>query len=1582
MPLDLSLLELDARKKVRRAGGVDADVLRWADEYTETHRTGGVDLDVLRWADKYIEEAPEEELRPKLTPAEREEALRRAEEERLLAQAHKELGETALPSVRAYSIEAGADIVSPLARLAGKGEYADRMVRWADAIEQAQQKREVGGLIPDVLQRGVRGAGRSLTSMAGAGMVGGPYAAIGVAAGQETNRAITEGKDAGLRGTELAGYAVSQGVIEAAPAMVMQRVGLGGTESLVAGKQAVASGVREALKRMGMAVAEEVPEELVTEIGHAVAAKVAGVDPESLTKDSLRQIVEDTTVQTVLTVGMAGAPGVARAAQSRRAAAREAEIVAHAEEKRAPSRKTWKRWGMDPEAGKSAKQRREVTQHLATMLKAVREAATQLTEAPVAPVAETTQEPAMGAEAASEPPAATEQESAALESAAGQPIAPEVTTTPAKKPAVVPQEEAEPAVVRQVGPIEHDFPAEVKGTGERVSAREVVRRIGQIWGVPIREGRVGGRRGGIFKMKPQVARLARGEEASGAVAVHEAIGHYLDSETRILKGDIPKAALAELGQFDYDQTKQRASEGLSEYLRGYLTGGIEIARGGIDVRAQAPEFTRHFEAWLDKHPDIKQKMVATKPLFDAYRRAGAVGRVKGQISKTGRDVAEIQPPLKKRVNEWKELLYTRIKEEGRPVARFVEEAKKRGYIPGKETDPFEDYSALRQIGPHFAANAIEHGVFRLSDHQMIGPSLIEALAEIEDDEDYENFVAWAYARHAVESWSKGKDPGITLQDAQETQKQLYDPRYERAAAKITAFNDALIDVLVDSGALEVAEAAKIKGYYQTYIPLRRARRRGGVGGGRKLVDLSKPLRGRSGSGLQIIDPLEATLSRAIQLYERAAKQVVTDKIVRVARETKGLGIWVERVPTKNLPTKFTISEIKDQLSGILADEFGEGGFTKEEIDTILSQVNPYTALTVWRPDLMTDKSGEPIARIMIDGQQQFYQLHPELHKSLGGLDTLQNLGIVTRVFRGLNKAVKIGATRANPDFILTNALRDLQTFLIQGERGLRGVFDPAHWATAYVLSEMRAASGEVGDPVVRLYKRMGGELSTYTGLDRDRLRKGVRRARAGRQDYLATGLNIAGTPEVASRLAEFAQVLHREGWLDRAKRGETPPMPVLIRAINAAHDVTVDFRRMGKWGRYLNYYIPFLNAQLEGFDKTVRTFRKYPGRTALRVVMNRIPLALTYWWFRHNDDDYRERPEWQDGFWTFPDEDGNPIVRIPKPHEWGLIDSAIERMLDAIYEKDPEPIERWFKQAIGTVLPNNYPAGITPLFETMFNYSSFGNRPVVSRRLQKLEPVDQYYDHTTKLARQAAMFLYEYSRERVNLSPAKIDHLADGLTGGGYRRLVKPVEKVAGSEEEWAASDVPGLGQVTFRGDYAKSVDDFYAERGRLAQRHESNRLLEKRGKPKREEDLPRWRRFEAVSSLMTQMLNEAKAGSAEERRVTDLALTGLARKALDREPLERYPNPLADPSGLPEVVAKVVRDHIGMKASTASRNIRGPRGWINPKTKETVESARQYLRDMDVPANEAAKAAFTRMLTQGYKRNTAMERARNLGNL
>jgi len=163
----------------------------------------------------------------------------------------------------------------------------------------------------------VQGAGAAARGALAAPAGGSAYGAIGLASGQEANRAITEGADAGLDGSALAGYVASQGLIEALPAAVMQRMGLGGVEAMVAGP-AIRGGIKAGFIAAIKATGQEIPEELETELLSAVSAEWKGVDKEALDPDRLSSLVADTVLQTVLMGAGAGAMQTAQgAAQAR-----------------------------------------------------------------------------------------------------------------------------------------------------------------------------------------------------------------------------------------------------------------------------------------------------------------------------------------------------------------------------------------------------------------------------------------------------------------------------------------------------------------------------------------------------------------------------------------------------------------------------------------------------------------------------------------------------------------------------------------------------------------------------------------------------------------------------------------------------------------------------------------------------------------------------------------------------------------------------------------------------------------------------------------------------------------------------------------------------------------------------------------------------------------------------------------------------------------------------------------------------------------------------------------------------------------
>ncbi len=364
----------------------------------------------------------------------------------MLSFARKQLKDARFPNLRATAIGLGADVVAPITRLYNP-EAADKIQRFSQAYEQAASEQDVGGAVPPIVKRGLRGAGRTVPTMLLAGAAGGPYAALSMAATQETDRALTMGKDAGLSGKKLGTYALSQGALEGGVGAIFQRIGLGGVENIAGGRQAVQAGVKNALKSLGVSTLQELPEELITEIGHNIANKVSGVDPKATTLDSLGRTAADTTVQTLITMGMVGGPSIIKSAIDKQVKIQK-EITSVADNNETPSRKQWKEWGFSPDEGKSLKTRREFIQQFIEQRAAVQQAATPEMQAQIPFVQEATEQLAPVTGEVVQQPAATIE-------AAQQPVVTE------QQAALGPIEQAQPIIA---GPAAEALQAEAEAT--------------------------------------------------------------------------------------------------------------------------------------------------------------------------------------------------------------------------------------------------------------------------------------------------------------------------------------------------------------------------------------------------------------------------------------------------------------------------------------------------------------------------------------------------------------------------------------------------------------------------------------------------------------------------------------------------------------------------------------------------------------------------------------------------------------------------------------------------------------------------------------------------------------------------------------------------------------------------------------------------------------------------------------------------------------------------------------------------------------------------------------------------------------
>ncbi len=246
-----------------------------------------------------------------------------------------------LPNIEAGAIQMTAGMAGLAQRVTG-GLLGDpeATARYARAAGQAAEEEAAkpGKVLPPIIARGVRSVTGTMPTQVMAGLTTGPIGMIGLATAQEMNQAVFEGKEAGLKGTDLAAHVIAQGAVEAGPASLMSKFGRGGFEAIF-GKTAqkvITRGIKAGLKKAGIRTIDELIEENITEIGHSVVSAVSGLDPNAVTLNRIGKTVADTTVATVMQMGLAGAPGVARAAM-----AKGEPEVAPGQPQAAPSRAEW-----------------------------------------------------------------------------------------------------------------------------------------------------------------------------------------------------------------------------------------------------------------------------------------------------------------------------------------------------------------------------------------------------------------------------------------------------------------------------------------------------------------------------------------------------------------------------------------------------------------------------------------------------------------------------------------------------------------------------------------------------------------------------------------------------------------------------------------------------------------------------------------------------------------------------------------------------------------------------------------------------------------------------------------------------------------------------------------------------------------------------------------------------------------------------------------------------------------------------------------------------------------------------------------
>ena len=461
---------------------------------------------------------------------------------------------------------------------------------------------------------------------------------------------------------------------------------------------------------------------------------------------------------------------------------------------------------------------------------------------------------------------------------------------------------------------------------------------------------------------------------------------------------------------------------------------------------------------------------------------------------------------------------------------------------------------------------------------------------------------------------------------------------EDIASQVYAINSDALDVRVAGGLMTQEQADKWREDAPHYVPLRGwedieeglgmlADRPDGRGNHGRGFDVrgheSKQALGRSSQA-------ESPLTHALAQYEEAVVRAEKNKVGQT---------FLKLVKMNPNPDLWRVNEIK----------------AKRVID-------PETGMVTTRHHRAT--LGENVLAVKVDGKVTHIEIqHEQLARVMKNVGAGTNGNIILGLMV-LNRYLAFINTSLNPEFVLTNFSRDLQTALINMQQHeIEGL-------TTAVLKDLRPAligayGGLRGKESTEWQKhyhdfaRAGGKIAFF-GLDDIQTRRKRLKRMLGdvdpskpRQVQIATRQvidfvqDVNGAVENAVRLATFVN-LRRRGVSEK-------------QAASIVRNLTVNFNRKGEWGPVANGLYLFYNAGIQGSATMIgalrhRRVRRIAGATVIGFAFMEM---LNYWM----------SPE---------DEDGNKlydtqISEYTKAHNWIFVNPFATGKDDLVAFKVPLP---------------------------------------------------------------------------------------------------------------------------------------------------------------------------------------------------------------------------------------------------------------------------------------------------------------------
>jgi hypothetical protein len=430
-----------------------------------------------------------------------------------------------------------------------------------------------------------------------------------------------------------------------------------------------------------------------------------------------------------------------------------------------------------------------------------------------------------------------------------------------------------------------------------------------------------------------------------------------------------------------------------------------------------------------------------------------------------------------------------------------------------------------------------------------------------------------YARHAKERNAKigainpkfgpGEGSGMTDQEADDILAAVDQSGkrrdLERLAARVDSILDFALQTRVDSGLLSPQEALAWRRQYKHYVPLR---------GSEELDPEVSADRPRRGSGINVtgkeshrafgresraVDILAYSIMQAEEAIIRAETNEVAKSLYNLASNNPDAGFWAA--------DKIAMRPVFDKTTGQVRYEASRRLLAEDKDYTVTAKIDG------------------------VEHRVTFERKNPaavRLATSMRNLSSTQFGAWVATVGK-LNRYLSMVNTQLNPEFVIVNAFRDLQTGLINLEQfniqrlSQNTLKDYPAAMKASMQSAFKKGSGPWGNWADE-FRREGGRVYFNQIDDINTLRARVKKDFEMAAPGLSSRKAIVGLFRTIEQVnLGVEQAIRLSAYKNAREAGMTP-----ARAASLAKNLTVNFNRKGIYGPLMNSLYLFYNAGIQG----------------------------------------------------------------------------------------------------------------------------------------------------------------------------------------------------------------------------------------------------------------------------------------------------------------------------------------------------------------------------------------------------------------